>query len=79
VFRADTYSSRGLNWDDSGELVTLIESLDEWLSRRGFMPEDWERPGLQSAFVNDTEGERYEVTELTVEGGTVYVEINACG
>ncbi len=27
-------------WDD---LTELVESLDDWLSRGGFLPEDWDR------------------------------------
>jgi hypothetical protein len=28
------------NWD---ELVNLIEGLDQWISKGGFLPKDWER------------------------------------
>ena len=43
VFRSTSYSPRGLNWDDSAQLVELIEALDEWLMTGGFKPEDWQR------------------------------------
>ena len=29
--------------DDAKELATLVQALDEWLSRGGFLPEAWER------------------------------------
>lgn len=37
------YSERGLNWWESAELIEQVESLDEWLSRGGFLPEAWQR------------------------------------
>lgn len=43
VHRSTAYSTPGLNWDDSGELVSLVDSLDDWLTTRGFLPEDWQR------------------------------------
>lgn len=29
--------------DDASELIDRFEGLDDWLSRRGFLPADWER------------------------------------
>lgn len=31
------------HYGDDTELAYLIEDLDEWLTKRGFLPRDWER------------------------------------
>ena len=28
---------------DMGEFIDLVDSLDHWISRGGFLPESWER------------------------------------
>jgi hypothetical protein len=28
---------------DAGELATLVQALDEWLTRGGFLPDAWRR------------------------------------
>jgi hypothetical protein len=35
----------GIDQDDAEYLASLIESLDRWLSRGGFLPKAWEREG----------------------------------
>lgn len=29
--------------DDTSDLITLVNALDEWLSNGGFLPKRWER------------------------------------
>lgn len=31
------------NEDDTSELVNNINALDEWLSKGGFLPDDWSK------------------------------------
>jgi hypothetical protein len=37
--------SEAENAADAGELASLVQALDEWLSNRGFLPAAWEEPG----------------------------------
>jgi hypothetical protein len=34
---------------DAARVADLVEALDEWLSRGGFLPKAWERPTYQEA------------------------------
>ncbi len=33
--------ARSVIQDDSMRLIELLEAMDEWLSKGGFLPEDW--------------------------------------
>jgi len=33
----------GIDQDDANLLVELMNSMDEWLSAKGFLPQDWRR------------------------------------
>lgn len=30
--------------DDANRLAELVQALDQWISRGGFLPKDWRRP-----------------------------------
>jgi len=32
-----------INQGNAAELVSLVQDLDEWITRGGFLPQDWER------------------------------------
>ena len=35
--------SNGVDQDDAARLVELVEAMDGWLSKKGFLPKDWQR------------------------------------
>lgn len=35
--------SNGINQDDAADLAEYVNSLDEWLSKGGFKPKDWQK------------------------------------
>ena len=39
--RARVLRDEGVNPDDSVKLAELIEGLDDWLGKSGFLPEQW--------------------------------------
>jgi hypothetical protein len=35
--------SNGIDQDDANRLAELVQALDEWISRQGFLPKAWAR------------------------------------
>lgn len=33
----------GIDPDDAARLADLVEALDGWLSKKGFLPKEWQR------------------------------------
>ncbi len=38
------HAENGLSDDETMELVECVEALDDWLSRGGFLPTQWQVP-----------------------------------
>ncbi len=43
LVRANNSSTFAMRDEDTTYLTELVESLDQWLSRGGFLPQAWER------------------------------------
>jgi hypothetical protein len=44
-------NSRGHDLD---EMIELFQALDDWLSRGGFLPREWNTPGAMTTYMRRT-------------------------